>query len=477
MGKDGVRNVAILGGGMGALAAAYELTRPELGGRYQVTLYQMGWRLGGKCASARNPERGMRSEEHGLHIWFGFYRNAFGLMRSVYEALGRPEGHPFRSVDGVFMPRKLASFGSLADDGGPWNVPFLDVPGHPWDDGTDPLEGTPAQVVVALIDKIGEAMKQWAYHRSQASGASDARTLKSPLFEPGVPDRIRSGVRALGADIDERALARLHEDVTKFRDGARIPLLAAADLNGKLRELWVGLDIAMAVLHGLLDPKDRLLLDGDLRALDDREFRDWLREHGAWEVNLWSPPVRALYDTAFAYRDGDPRKPSYAAGVATRVILRVLFDYRGSVCYLPRAGFGEVVVQPLYELLLKRNVRFEFFHRVDVLERDGRSPSVKRVRLTRQAALKDPSRAYQPLMLGVEVPQPDGTTERFDAWPATPDWDQLVDGDAMKSAGVDFESRWYDSARFPGTPVVLERGDLPDQFDDIVTGDPAARGA
>ena len=65
--------VVILGGGVGAITAAFELTRPELKGRYEVTVYQLGWRIGGKGASGRGPHK--RIEEHGLHSGdpFSFY--------------------------------------------------------------------------------------------------------------------------------------------------------------------------------------------------------------------------------------------------------------------------------------------------------------------------------------------------------------------------------------------------------------------
>ena len=40
---------------MAGLVAAYELSRPpELRARYEVTVYQLGWRLGGKLASGRD---------------------------------------------------------------------------------------------------------------------------------------------------------------------------------------------------------------------------------------------------------------------------------------------------------------------------------------------------------------------------------------------------------------------------------------
>jgi uncharacterized protein with NAD-binding domain and iron-sulfur cluster len=75
MGMSERRRVAILGGGAGSLAAAFELTAtPELRERYDVTVYQLGWRLGGKGASGRRKvgDGAERIEEHGLHVWFGF---------------------------------------------------------------------------------------------------------------------------------------------------------------------------------------------------------------------------------------------------------------------------------------------------------------------------------------------------------------------------------------------------------------------
>jgi uncharacterized protein with NAD-binding domain and iron-sulfur cluster len=85
--NGGPIRVAIVGGGCAAVAAAFELTRPEHGGRYEVTVHQLGWRLGGKGASGRGVDG--RIEEHGLHVWMGWYENAFRLLRECYRELGR----------------------------------------------------------------------------------------------------------------------------------------------------------------------------------------------------------------------------------------------------------------------------------------------------------------------------------------------------------------------------------------------------
>src|SRR6185436_2107784 len=58
--------IAVLGAGMSTIAAMYELTQlPENRAKYDITVYTLGWRVGGKGASARNQQMGGRIEEHG----------------------------------------------------------------------------------------------------------------------------------------------------------------------------------------------------------------------------------------------------------------------------------------------------------------------------------------------------------------------------------------------------------------------------
>ena len=58
------RRVAILGGGMAGLSAAWRLSEPGWRDRFEsITVYQRGWRLGGKGASSRGAtwtDRGAR---------------------------------------------------------------------------------------------------------------------------------------------------------------------------------------------------------------------------------------------------------------------------------------------------------------------------------------------------------------------------------------------------------------------------------
>jgi uncharacterized protein with NAD-binding domain and iron-sulfur cluster len=85
--------VAILGGGMAGLSAAWRLSEPGWRNRFDaITVYQRGWRLGGKGASSRGPHG--RIEEHGLHIWLGYYENAFGMLRECYAEIDRATTDP-----------------------------------------------------------------------------------------------------------------------------------------------------------------------------------------------------------------------------------------------------------------------------------------------------------------------------------------------------------------------------------------------
>ena len=62
------QKIVILGGGVAALTSAFYLaSRPGAAERYDITIYQHGWRLVGKCATGRNMDYANRVEEHGIH--------------------------------------------------------------------------------------------------------------------------------------------------------------------------------------------------------------------------------------------------------------------------------------------------------------------------------------------------------------------------------------------------------------------------
>jgi len=167
--------------------------------------------------------------------------------------------------------------------------------------------------------------------------------------------------------------------------------------------------------------------------------------------------VRSFYDLAMAYEGGDYQKARHAAGVALRGSLRFLFTYRGSIVWKMRAGMGDIVFAPFYEVLKRRGVSFRFFHRLETVRlaepgdlAPGEAPYVKGLQFAIQAQVRNDE--YCPL---VDV---DG----LPCWPSAPDYSQLVDGERLKD--WKFESHWDRRAAGTKTLHVVQ------DFDFVVLG-------
>src|SRR4051812_20306678 len=115
----------------------------------------MGWRLGGKGASGRNRERADRIEEHGFHLFFGFYDNAFALMRRLYGELARPADAPLARWDQAFEPHRY--FVLEEEVGGrtvPWQFEFPDIAGEPGQGAELPAPWTIVKLLLAWAREL-----------------------------------------------------------------------------------------------------------------------------------------------------------------------------------------------------------------------------------------------------------------------------------------------------------------------------------
>ena len=488
MPKQNPIRVAVIGGGCASISAAFELSRPEHKGKYQVTIYQLGWRLGGKGASGRGPAD--RIEEHGLHLWMGSYENAFRLIRECYAELGR-DRRKCRIADwrDAFSPAPFIGLAQRARDGSYWNFlsyfpPGDGLPGDPIGDN-DPFTvtfylGRTASILRTLLLAVQ------AGRSSRTSGAarepSDAR--RSSQREPGAgeasSDPSQRITRLLGlgwiattAGLIEavelleliftprspypfNAMEQLLEVIAA---SARRQLEAVVENDPELLMLWHGIDLAMACMRGIL----RFGLITDPRgfdAINDYDFREWLRINGASERSIASPLIRGAYDLVFAYEDGDYQRPRHGAGVALRGALRMLFSSRGAIFWKMHAGMGDVVFAPMYELLKKRGVAFKFFHRVERLTlanpaglAPGERAYVKELEFDVQAKVRS-GKEYSPLIDVGGLP----------CWPSKPDWSQLAGGAELERKEWDFESHW--DKRKAGTMTLRVVKD----FDFVVLG-------
>ena len=450
--------IAVLGGGLGSLSAVFEITeQPGWEERYEITVYQLGYRLGGKGASGRNPDAGQRIEEHGLHLWFGFYENAFAMMRRCYAAAQRAPGSPLASWREAFEPQHHVVL--QEDLGGvfrPWTMIFPAAAGEPGDGASigGPIDWVRrlAAETATLLETALAVSRAEPDERRQGPGA---------LLENAALGALLSALQLLQkisvSALDDPGLADLLDrgPVTRARKHLLAHLERLIARNEEVRRPWIIIDLQLAMLTGIA--RDRLPSRG-FESIDELDFVAWLRLNGASELTAWSAPVRVMYDLVFGYEGGDLDRPRLAAGVALRGILQMIFGYKGAVMWRMLAGMGDVVFAPLYEVLQARGVKFEFFHRVRELGLAEESSHLTSITLGRQATLREGD-SYRPL---VDV-------KGLACWPDRPDYDQLVEGEALRSGGVNLESSW--TAWEDVELRVLREGE---DFDSVILGIPPA---
>ncbi len=478
------QRIVILGGGISSLATAYSLTsRPDWQSRYEITVYQMGFRLGGKGASGRNRELANRIEEHGIHVFFGFYDNAFRIMKECYEELGRPAGAPLARVTDAFKPYPRITFTEKLN--GQWSVWPWDFPANEHRLG----EGGPIPTPWGYVKLLLRHMTEW-YEQVVADTPTDLKArlgawtpdLGGPLGRPldAVLDKVvlpplidrlwqrnsRSAFNAVREVID--ALMRSADAVLGDPDPSRrADRLALAQLVRRARVVresarWLGqrlrevpslrralvlLDFAIATIIGLVED-EVVYLPEDWRKMDSIDLKKWLAKHGAAPETADCALIQGMYAGIFSVEH------EVGAGTMLHYTLRMLFAYRGAVLYKMQAGMGDVVFAPLYQVLRRRGVRFEFFHRVDRLELDPGHRRIARVVVGRQMAVA--RGAYEPLFDVNGLP----------CWPSEPLYEQLVDGERLRASGESLEDAW---TAWPDAlpPRVLEDGR---DFDLVVLG-------
>ena len=459
------KKIAILGGGCASMTAAYYLSNtPELRDALDVTVYQMGWRLGGKGASGRRAAMHDRIEEHGLHVWGGFYYNAFRMMRECYDALQRPPGPALTDVWNTFIPHDVVAWGEHVDE--KWVNWILHVPSDAQKPGHGPEYPSLWSQIERILGWIRDAVFNWPHEHVQDAARNPATfgpefRLVSEAFEEvtattavGALDALLLVVSRLAQQPAENhsALdyAKVQTMLRSLDSWLERMILEIVESHNESRRIFGLVDLGLALISGII--ADRLYSAGFM-AVDDYDFAEWLGKHGAVQQSLESAPLRGYYDYFFAYQDGDANKPRMSAGMGIAHLLRLIGAYKGSLFWKMQSGMGDAVFAPLYQLCQHNGVRFEFFHRVDALvpSSDG---TIATIRINKQVTLKDGT--YDPLVFPKNVP----------SWPSEPNWQFIDDGEAaeIKKREVNLEDPWTD---WPGTGFELSAGR---DFDAVVLG-------
>ncbi len=458
------KKIAVLGGGPTVMSALYWLTStPELRDRYDITVYQMGWRLGGKGASGRGKDG--RILEHGLHVLFGFYQNFFFIMRHAYAELQRPPGHPLRTWRQAFHPRDLGVEEEFVqDEWDPWIISFPGNSAVPGSQGA--LLSLPqylmmlAQGIVTVVFgwKAGYRVTQWLFPRGENwEAAADPPIGGKEPWGALLLFRIVYGLLIVSTHIVQgiQKFAPWLVVIYKAARGLIWPFIRAlSKISRRSHRLWLDLDAILAMFTGTLS--DGLLLEGGFDSVDQYDYRAWLKKHGLHPATEGTTLVRTIYDAAFSYEEGDPDKQRISAGSTVRVLMRWAVTYKGSAYYRMQAGMGDTVFTPLYQVLKARGVKFEFFHKVESLHLSVDKTAVASIRVNRQVELADGLTEYHPLQ----------TIKGLECWPEKPLYDQIRNADKVE--GVDLESYY---SGYVGEHISLEVGR---DFDQVLFGIPIA---
>jgi uncharacterized protein with NAD-binding domain and iron-sulfur cluster len=491
------KKVAILGGGVSAMTAAYYLTSyPGWKDDWDITVHQLGWRLGGKGASGRNKDRQERIEEHGLHIFLGFYENAFRTMRGLYDELGRRPDQPLARWTDAWKPHSFVCFMDEYPDGsGKWDAwPFTfptnsSTPGDGKGDWPTPFDYLEMMIgwITEWIEKAGIgpfgalAQEDWqklrdvmqrdlgelrghvdaaAQGQSRAPNSADEHPPLVESLKDKIEEAVGEGVHAV-ADATgtvEAVLGHLAHEIAKaLPDDAGLHAEAdhlalrwlldrlrrvvwkhvepVLDEHANLRhafimvDLWASCGIGM-ICDGLIIPPVYWF------KIDGLDFRAWIMNHGAAHMTAWSGPINSAYALAFG------EETEIGAGTGMHGILRLIGGYKGAIFWEMQAGMGDTIFGPFYEVLSRRGVKFEFFHRVDKL--DVANGRISKIHIGRPVTLKKP---YEPLREVKGLP----------CWPNEPRYEYLVEGEELKQSGCDLEDWWTDW-KDRQEPLVLEDG-------------------
>ena len=411
--------VAILGGGAASCTAALALTdQPGWKEHYDVTVYQLGWRLGGKAASGRNKDYGQRSEGIAGHHFPSTFVQMKKLLRSVYKELNRPEGAPLRTFEEAFKSIIL------------WSGEEKDCEVNRECFSMD-----------HIFDKLTETFL-WMTKKMTKELENDDKINQNHLKNDSIYLKFEvASVQIL--------LRKIFPTVKN---------------NSLTLEYLSMIDTTAALIIGFIEDN---LIESGLYSINHLDLRQWLEKHGASETTINSRFVLAHYDELISYFDGDMQKPNMEAGTALQLYLPYYFCCEETTVWHHEAGLGDAIFAPIYEVLKKRGVHFKFFHKVEeVILDSSNSKLVEQIRMTKQADLI--GEEYDPLIDVNGLP----------SWPNEPKYEEIEQQQAhlLQKYKIDLEGFWTNWSKVyekqfghPLQEVFLTRGQ---DFDIIVFGIP-----
>ncbi|HSH04839.1 MAG TPA: methyltransferase [Anaerolineae bacterium] len=519
--------IAVLGGGMGALSTLFYLTDPRnpYHDQYDITVFQMGWRLGGKVASGRSlePEYHYRIEEHGYHMFPGFYNNTFHLIQECFKAMHthqpplRQPDAPLGTWQSLFTPDSTGSLiGQYKDLIYELNVQlptntqtpgsgdvFLDWISYVemgyevfrefldylhkevtlphelhWLRDASAIHGSKHHPFFAmlkwyksapheLLEFADEQLDELLYWQENMSPEHIWSLKQDIACVKGLAEHLWHDAETLIIGIFlwlEATILRIYLILFWDIHGAEIK----AGTNEKAFKTWIMINFMYANIQGIYS--DHIYRKG-FEHINNLDYRAWLKQYMVPDDNIMlsSALLNSAYNAVFGYIDGDtsiPEGEPYApkaaieAGTILKNMIRSTFTYKGASLYKINAGTGEAILTPIYLVLRARGVKFKFFHRVrSIHHSDDETKSINRLVIGEQVEVKG---EYNPLF----------DVKGIACWPSTPFYDQLVQGEEIKENCIDLEATktpWKDVKEH-----IFSVGDNNADFQKVLLGIPAS---
>lgn len=487
------KKVAVVGGGLGSLSTVYHLMmQPGAKDLYEITVYQAGWRLGGKGASGVNPEMGFRVEEHGVHFWFGFYENAFRMIKNVYAKLARPKDAPLATFEEAFMPQPNVDLSQKINN--QWVDWVLDLP---------PISGTlgdgkfpnPVELIFEIIfHKLADEFKEgivkvelgfWdsiisffrklfkqkrEHPRLQNSLDGYIQKVEESLLTKTFSHAVEKHLRVIGTVLSNKQTHHAEhveahiEHLESVHHGVWDSIGHLIEKFPHLLRIWCIIDFAIVATKGIFKDgvvkMDHGKMTLDFSVINDYDLKEWLIIHGADKHFIYEfPAIKLMYDGPFAFYKGAVSAPNVEAGTALNILFRWVLTSKENFIWRMQAGMGDTIFAPLYLWLKKEfpeNVRFRFFEKISnlVLSEDKRY--VAEIEVEKQVELQEGLTEYNPLIEVKGLPR----------WPSRPLYEQLDPSQAqiLQKQNIDLSSDW---AGWKGEKIIKKWGE---DFDEVVIG-------
>ena len=327
------------------MATAYLLSSGANKGRFDVTVYQMGHRLGGKCAITRGP--GGRIQEHGVHMLFGFYHNTFAMLRDLYKEVEPllPEDYPIKTLMQAYLEKNDAAMAQEFTDI-PWTRWDYGLPVHskdPRKEDAPPFDKSNLWLNMYLLIRLGFTQLKYIFKTK----VEPLKEKHSALYDTTWPILNRVG------DLLQKILSGSSDnDLFNWLERAEITVVQGL-LNGIggaivasgliwLIRLYEAAQLGLALIHGYLVEKPKTWQD-----LDKWDFHDFLQHYGMPKSLEWCSLVGVVYLAAFSFDNFERTKGSLSCGAALNMTFNTLLYYRGSWAYYFAAGCADIMITPI----------------------------------------------------------------------------------------------------------------------------------